>query len=195
MRLFMPDSSTSLSTSSSNSVSVSKATFAGGCFWCLEPPFDEVPGVIETLVGYTGGAIPHPTYEQICTGKTGHAEAVLIHFDPVVISYAQLLDVFWKNIDPTTLNRQFADRGTQYRTAIFTHDAEQKALAEASKSQWEASGYFKGEIVTEITEAPEFFPAEDYHQDYYVKCPLRYQAYKQGSGRASYLEKMWGKVP
>ncbi len=168
------------------------ATFAGGCFWCLEPPFDAVKGVLETVVGYTGGAVPDPTYEQVCGGTTGHAEAVRIRFDPTQVSYDALLEVFWKNIDPTTRNRQFADRGTQYRTAIFTHDADQKARAEASLGRWDASGKFPGPIVTEIAEAGVFYPAEDYHQDYYVKCPLRYQAYKHGSGRAGYLDRMWG---
>ena len=172
-----------------------KATFAGGCFWCMEPPYDTLKGVASTTVGYTGGTKPNPTYEQVCTGKTGHAEAVEITYDSSQISYSQLLDVFWKNIDPTTLNQQFADRGTQYRTAIFYHNEEQKRLAIASKEKWEKSGKFNGPLVTEIVPAFPFYPAEDYHQQYSKKCPLPYQMYKMGSGREGYLKKLWGKEP
>ena len=168
------------------------ATFAGGCFWCMQPPYDKLKGVKSVTVGYTGGTKENPTYEDVCTGTTGHAEAVEIVYDPKQLTYAQLLDVFWKNIDPTTLNGQFADQGTQYRTAIFYHSEEQKRLAEASKEALQKSGKFEHPIVTEITSASRFYPAEDYHQKYYVKCPLRYNAYKIGSGRASFIKRLWG---
>jgi methionine-S-sulfoxide reductase len=168
------------------------ATFAGGCFWCMEPPYKKLKGVTSITVGYTGGALENPTYEDVCTGETGHAEAVQIVFDPAQTSYEQLLDVFWKNIDPTALNAQFADHGTQYRTAIFYRSPEQKRLAEASKVRLEQSGKFKQSIVTEISPASHFYPAEDYHQDYSTKCPLRYNSYRVGSGREGYLKKMWG---
>jgi methionine-S-sulfoxide reductase len=168
------------------------ATFAGGCFWCMEPPYKKLKGVKSITVGYTGGSLENPTYEDVCTGQTGHAEAVEIIFDPSQTSYEQLLDVFWKNIDPTALNAQFADHGTQYRTGIFYHSPEQKRLAEASKVQLEKSGKFNQPIVTEITPAARFYPAEDYHQDYSAKCPLRYNAYRTGSGREAYLKRTWG---
>lgn len=170
-----------------------KATFAGGCFWCMQPPYDKVKGVISTTVGYTGGAKENPTYEEVSSGKTGHAEAVEIVYDASKTSYSELLDVFWKNIDPMTLNQQFADRGTQYRTAIFYHNEEQKKLAIASKEKLEKSGKFKGPVVTEIVPASLFYPAEEYHQEYYKKCPVPYQLYKVGSGREGYLKKTWGK--
>jgi methionine-S-sulfoxide reductase len=170
-----------------------EATFAGGCFWCMEPPFKDLAGVKKVTVGYTGGHKANPTYGDVSSGQTGHAEAVEIVFDPAQITYQKLLDVFWRNIDPTTKNAQFADHGTQYRTAIFYHDEEQKRLAEASKEQIARSGKFDGPIVTEITPASTFYPAEEYHQSYYLKCPLRYKAYKAGSGRQSFLERLWGK--
>lgn len=173
---------------------VQTATFAGGCFWCMQPPYDQQAGVKKVTVGYTGGHVANPTYEDVCTGTTGHAEAVEIQFDPSRVTYSQLLDIFWKNIDPTTLNAQFADHGTQYRTAIFYHSEEQKRLAEASKAALEKSGKFKGRIVTEITPAAAFYPAEDYHQSYYKKCPLRYEAYHYGSGRENFIERLWGKL-
>lgn len=172
---------------------LAKATFAGGCFWCMQPPYEGMKGVSKVTVGYTGGKKPNPTYEETCSGKTGHAEAVEIIFDPHQLSYQQLLDVFWKNIDPTTKNAQFADKGSQYRTAIFYHDPEQQRFAEASKDVLQKSGKFKSPIVTEIVPASTFYPAEDYHQQYYKKCPLRYQGYRAGSGRQSYLERLWGK--
>jgi methionine-S-sulfoxide reductase len=168
------------------------ATFAGGCFWCMEPPFDNLPGVIATLPGYTGGHTANPTYEEVCSGRTGHAEAIQIKFDPKTVGYRQLLDVFWRNIDPTTRNRQFADAGSQYRTAIFYHDEEQRRLAEESKAELEKSGVFPGAIVTEIVPAGPFYPAEAYHCQYYKKNPVHYKMYRRGSGRESYLEKMWG---
>jgi peptide-methionine (S)-S-oxide reductase len=169
-----------------------KATFAGGCFWCMEPPFDELPGVISTTSGYTGGQTKNPTYEEVSAGHTGHAEAVEILYDPAKINYARLLDVFWKNIDPLTPNRQFCDAGPQYRAAIFYHDAEQKRLAEASKRALETSGRFQRPIVTEIAAAAPFFKAEEYHQDYYKKNPVRFNYYKFSCGRAQRLQEIWG---
>lgn len=168
------------------------ATFAGGCFWCMQPPYDELPGVISTTVGYTGGHVPHPTYEEVCTGETGHVEAVQIVFDPTKTSYQELLNVFWRNIDPTNPLGQFSDYGSQYRTAIFYHNEEQKRLAEQSKRALEASGKFDKPIVTQILPAGEFYPAEEYHQEFYRKNPLRYYNYKVGSGRAGFIKKVWG---
>jgi len=170
-----------------------KATFAGGCFWCMEPPFAQLEGVISTTSGYAGGYVKNPTYEQVCSGKTGHAEAVEIVYDPSKITYSELLDVFWKNIDPTQMNGQFADMGTQYRTAVFYHDEEQKRLAEASKETLRKSGKYDKAIVTEIVPAGEFYKAEDYHQNYYRKNPVRYKYYRQGSGREQYLKETWEK--
>jgi peptide-methionine (S)-S-oxide reductase len=170
-----------------------KATFAGGCFWCMEPPFDELPGVISTTSGYTGGQTKNPTYEQVSAGITGHAESVEVLFDPSKITYARLLEVFWKNIDPITPNRQFCDSGTQYRSAIFYHTEEQKRLAEASKLALEQSGRFKQPIVTEIVAASPFYRAEEYHQDYYKKNPIRFNYYKYACGRAKRLEALWGR--
>src|SRR5215510_4681254 len=169
------------------------ATFAGGCFWCMEPPFDKLDGVISTTSGYTGGQTKNPTYEEVSSGVTGHAESVQIVFDPAKISYAQLLDVFWHNIDPLTPDAQFCDHGRQYRTAIFYHNEEQKRLAEASKKALEQSGRFTQPIVTEIVPAGEFYKAEDYHQDYYQKNPIRYKFYRYHCGRDPVLEKLWGK--
>jgi peptide methionine sulfoxide reductase msrA/msrB len=168
-----------------------KATFAGGCFWCMEAPFQELEGVLEVTSGYTGGKPASPTYEQVSSGKTGHREAVQITYDPAKISYDQLLDVFWRQIDPTDDGGQFADRGSQYRTAVFYHDQEQKDLAEKSKKELGRSGRFRGPIVTEIIKAGEFYPAEAYHQDYYRTSPAEYKRYQKGSGRQDYLEKMW----
>ena len=177
---------------SSKPTAVAKATFAGGCFWCMEEAFDPVPGVIATVSGYMGGKTRNPTYEQVSTGRTGHAEVVQIEYDPKRVSYEKLLQVFWRNIDPTQRDAQFCDHGSQYRSAIFYHDAEQKRLAEASRSALVKSKPFKGEIVTEITQAAEFYPAEDYHQDYYRKNPVRYKFYKTGCGRAARLKELWG---
>lgn len=168
------------------------ATFAGGCFWCMEAPFEQLDGVLSVTSGYTGGATSDPTYEAVSSGATGHAEAVQVVYDPSRISYEKLLEVFWRNIDPTQADGQFADRGSQYRTAIFYHTEEQKRLAEASRQQLAASGKFKDPIVTELVPASTFYPAEDYHQDYYRKNPLRYHLYKIGSGRAGYLKRVWG---
>lgn len=168
-----------------------KATFAGGCFWCMQGPFDHLDGVISTKAGYTGGKKENPTYEEVSSGTTGHTEAVEIMYDPLKISYKELLNVFWRNIDPTTNNQQFADKGTQYRTTIFYHDDKQKQIAVQSKSELEKSGKFDKPIVTEILPATTFYPAEEYHQDYYKKNPFRYEMYKQGSGRAEYVKLMW----
>jgi peptide-methionine (S)-S-oxide reductase len=168
------------------------ATFAGGCFWCMEPPYDELDGVISTASGYTGGHKHNPTYEEVSAGTTGHAEAVQVVYDPQRITYERLLEVFWRNIDPVTANAQFCDHGTQYRSAIFTHDAAQRRLAEEAKRALEASGRFKAPIVTEIVAAGTFYPAEEYHQDYYKKNPIRYKFYRTGCGRDQRLAELWG---
>ena len=170
-----------------------KATFAGGCFWCMEPPFDKLDGVISTTSGYTGGTEKDPTYEQVSAGKTGHLEAIEITYDPAKVSYDQLLDVFWKNVDPTQHNGQFVDVGSQYRTAIFYHTEEQRRLALESRNRLQESRKFGKPIVTEIRPALEFYSAEDYHQDYYIKNPIRYKYYRWGSGRDRFLEETWGK--
>ena len=157
----------------------------------MQPSFDQKKGVIQTWVGYTGGNTKNPTYKDICTGKTGHAEAIEIKFNPKIVTYAELLDIFWKNIDPTTLNQQFADQGTQYRTAIFYHSIEQKKQAEESKLKLEKSKKWDKPIVTEIAQSSTFYVAEDEHQKYYEKNVLHYQYYKVGSGRDAYLKRMW----
>ena len=169
-----------------------KATFAGGCFWCMEPPFEKLDGVTEVISGYTGGKKVNPTYEEISYGGTGHLESVQIIYDPSKITYSELLDVFWKQIDPTDPNGQFVDRGLQYRSAIFYHNDEQKSLAEKSKEELDKSGRYNKPIVTEIIEASTFYKAEDYHQDYYKKNPIRYKFYRYNSGRDQYLKKIWG---
>jgi peptide-methionine (S)-S-oxide reductase len=169
------------------------ATFAGGCFWCMEPPFDKLDGVISTTSGYTGGQTQIPSYEEVSSGVTGHAESVQVVFDPAKISYSQLLEVFWRNIDPLTPDAQFCDHGSQYRTTIFYHSEEQKRLAEASKKALEQSGRFTTPIVTEIVSAGEFYKAEEYHQDYYQKNPIRYKFYRYQCGRDQRLEQLWGK--
>ena len=169
-----------------------KATFAGGCFWCMEPPFDKLQGVVSTTSGYIGGHTENPTYEQVSAGVTGHTEAVEVVYDPQQVSYEQLLDVFWKNIDPLTPDRQFCDRGSQYRAGIFYHNADQERLARASKRLLEESGRFDDPIVTEVAPATTFYPAEEYHQDYYQKNPLRYRVYRFGCGRDGRLKKVWG---
>jgi peptide-methionine (S)-S-oxide reductase len=175
---------------SSGTTPTAKATFAGGCFWCMEPPYDELEGVISTISGYIGGTKKNPTYEEVSAGTTGHTEAVLITYDPTKIGYEKLLDVFWRNIDPLTANAQFCDSGSQYRSAIFYHDEAQKNLAKASKKRLQ--GRFKQPIVTEIVRATEFYPAEDYHQDYYKKNPVRYKIYRYGCGRDQRLQTLWG---
>jgi methionine-S-sulfoxide reductase len=173
--------------------SLETATFAGGCFWCMEPPFDELEGVVSTTSGYTGGQKKDPTYEEVSAGETGHVEAVQVVFDPTKISYSELLEVFWRNVDPTTPNRQFCDVGSQYRAAIFYHSEEQRRLAEASKKALAESGRLMKPIVTEIVPASEFYQAEDYHQDYYKKNPIRYKFYRYNCGRDQILAKIWGK--
>ena len=180
-----------LHTVDSTSVQYEVAIFAGGCFWCMQPPFDQLQGVVRTRVGYTGGTIPDPTYEQVCSGETDHVEAVEIIFDPMVISYETLLDVFWRNIDPTTTNRQFADSGTQYQTAIFYLSEAQKRLAEQSKTSLQNNKKYTKPLVTLIRSATQFYPAEEYHQNYYKKNMHRYQSYKKGSGRADYIKRIW----
>lgn len=177
---------------SESQVKTATATFAGGCFWCMEPPFDKLDGVIATTSGYTGGQVKDPTYEDVSAGGTGHAEALQVVYDPAKISYAQLLDVFWRNIDPTVRDRQFCDVGNQYRTAIFYHNDEQKRLALESKQRLEQSGRFPA-IHTEIVPAGPFYPAEDYHQDYYKNNPIRYKYYRWSCGRDQRLEELWGK--
>ena len=168
------------------------ATFAGGCFWCMEPPFDELPGVVSTTCGYTGGSTVNPTYEQVSSGTTGHAEAMQVRYDPTRIGYEELLDVFWWNIDPLTANRQFCDRGRQYRSAIFYHDEEQRRLANRSKEALD--GRFDEPIVTEIDPVGAFYSAEEYHQDYYKKNPLRYKLYRWNCGRDARLTEVWGRT-
>jgi peptide methionine sulfoxide reductase msrA/msrB len=170
-----------------------KATFAGGCFWCMESVFENIPGVIEVVSGYTGGHTENPTYEEVCSGKTGHFEAVQVTYDPEKVTYEELLEVFWKNIDPTDPGGQFVDRGPQYRTAIFYHSESQRIAAEHSKVALERSGRFEKPIVTEILPASTFYRAEEYHQDYYKKCPLRYELYRSHSGRDEFRKKYWQK--
>jgi len=169
-----------------------KATFAGGCFWCLESDFQKVDGVIDTVSGYIGGNTENPTYQEVSSGGTGHAEAVQVHYDPEKINYQELLDIFWRHVDPTDAGGQFVDRGSQYRPAIFYHDEEQKRLAQASGQTLTQAGPFDKPIVTEIVEYTRFYPAEDYHQDYYKKEALRYKLYRQHSGRDQFLAKIWG---
>lgn len=170
------------------------ATFAGGCFWCLETAYEGVPGVLSAVSGYMGGARTNPKYEEVSAGGTGHAEAVQIRFDPSRITYAQLLDRFWHSVDPTQANGQFCDLGDQYRSEIFWHDETQRRLAEASKRRIEASGVLKAPIVTGITRATAFYPAEEYHQDFWKKDPARYRTYRAGCGRDRRLAELWGKA-
>jgi len=167
------------------------ATFAGGCFWCLESDLEKVDGVLEVISGYTGGHVENPTYEDVSSGRTGHVEAVQVVYDPAKVSYEQLLDVFWRHIDPTDPGGQFVDRGPQYRTAIFYHDESQKRLAEASRKKLQESGRFSKPIVTEILPLGKFYKAEDYHQDFYQKSPVRYHFYRAASGRDAFLKSVW----
>ena len=169
-----------------------KATFAAGCFWCTEEAFEKVPGVVSAVSGYTGGTVKGPSYEQVSSGRTGHTEAVEVTFDPAKVSYEQLLDVFWVNHDPTVKDRQFCDSGSQYRPEIFYQSDEQKKLAEASKAKWEKQKPFKQPLLTPITKASAFYPAEDYHQDYYRKNSLQYRFYVTGCGRYARLDSLWG---
>jgi peptide-methionine (S)-S-oxide reductase len=174
---------------------LAKATFAGGCFWCVESDFDKVRGVKSTTSGYIGGKVANPSYEQVSSKSTGHAEAVEVVYDPKVVSYAQLVEYFWRTIDPTTKDRQFCDAGTPYRTGIFVQDAAQLAVARASLEKLERTKPFKEAIVTEISMAGPFYAAEDYHQDYYLKNPLRYKYYRNGCGRDARLQQLWGALP
>ncbi len=173
---------------------LAKATFAGGCFWCVEEAFDKVPGVVSTTSGYIGGQKKNPGYEEVSAGRTGHTEAVQVVFDPAKVSYEKLLDTFWLNHDPTVIDRQFCDAGSQYRPAIFVHDAEQKRLAEASRAKYEKLKTFKQPLLTPIVAATEFWPAETYHQDYHLKNPARYKFYATGCGRYARLDDLWGKL-
>jgi len=170
-----------------------KAYFAGGCFWCMEEAFEKVEGVVSVVSGYMGGTVSDPTYEQVSAGRTGHAEAVEVSYDPATVSYQKLLEAFWRNIDPVTPNAQFCDHGSQYRSAVFYGTEEERRLSEESKSAIERSKRFSAPIVTELVKASTFYPAEDYHQDYYKKNPVRYKYYKFSCGRAQRLEVLWGK--
>lgn len=170
---------------------LAKAVFAGGCFWCMEPPFDALPGVTATVSGYTGGTRTNPTYQEVSTGNTGHIEAVEVTYDPAKVSYQQLLETYWRNVDPLDAGGQFCDRGEPYRTAVFYHDAEQKRLADISKTRIEQR--LGRAVVTPVRPATTFYPAEDYHQDYYQRNPLRYKYYRYRCGRDARLEQLWGK--
>ena len=170
----------------------SVATFAGGCFWCMEAAFEAIDGVFESVSGYSGGTEINPTYEDVSRGRTGHLEAVQVYFDPKAVSYDELLDVFWMNIDPTDNGGQFVDRGSQYTTAVFYHNETQRVLAEASKTELAASGRFEAPIVTQILEFTAFYEAEEYHQDYYKKRVLNYELYSKASGRDEFIEEHWG---
>lgn len=173
--------------------SPTKAYFAGGCFWCMEEAFEKVEGVIAVVSGYMGGSVVNPTYEQVSAGETGHAESVEVLYDPAKVSYQQLLDAFWRNVDPLTPNAQFCDHGNQYRAAVFYESDEEKRLAEQSKNTIEQSKRFSQPVVTQIAKASTFYPAEDYHQDFYKKNPIRYKYYKFSCGRAQRLGALWGK--
>jgi peptide methionine sulfoxide reductase msrA/msrB len=174
---------------------LNRATFAGGCFWCTESDFEKIDGVVEVISGYTGGDEENPSYEQVSSGMTGHYEAVQVLYDPAKVTYAELLEVFWRHIDPTDAAGQFVDRGSQYRSAILYDGEDQKALAEKSRENLEKSGVFKRRVVTEIIPLRKFYPAEEYHQDYYKKNPIRYKLYRAGSGRDRFIESIWGKMP
>ena len=169
-----------------------KATFAGGCFWCMQPPFQQLEGVTKVVAGYAGGTKPDPSYEEVSTGMTGHLEAVQVTYDPERVTYGKLLDLFWTQIDPTDPEGQFADKGSQYRTAIFFHDEGQRQEAEASKKRLDASGKFSRPVATEIRPYTNFYPAEEYHQNYATKKPGEYQRYKVLSGRKAYIDRVWG---
>src|SRR5688572_13216328 len=185
--------STTTAAQAADKAATAKATFAGGCFWCVEEAFDKLPGVIATVSGYMGGQVKNPTYEQVTTGRTGHAEVVQVEYDPSTVTYAKLVELFWRNIDPTQKDGQFCDYGPQYRSGIFYHDDEQKRVAEASRGALQKTKPFKGDIVTEITKASAFYPAEGYHQDFHVKSPTRYKFYKSGCGRDARLQQLWGR--
>jgi methionine-S-sulfoxide reductase len=171
---------------------LAKAVFAGGCFWCMQPPFDKAEGVVKTIVGYCGGSEKDPTYSEVSSGNTTHREAIEVIYDPAKISYDRLLTIFWRQIDPTQADGQFADRGPHYQSAIYYTDETQKAAAEASRKALAESGKFSRPIATDILPATTFWPAEEYHQQYYLKNPDRYKAYQRGSGRAAFIERVWG---
>jgi peptide-methionine (S)-S-oxide reductase len=177
-----------------NKSAYAKATFAGGCFWCMEEVYEPVPGVISAVSGYMGGNTKNPTYEQVSTGRTGHIEVVQIEYDPKKVTYEKLMDIFWRNIDPTQGDGQFCDHGSQYRSAIFHQNDEQKRVAEASKTALMKNKPFKGDVVTAVLPAGEFYPAEEYHQDFYRKNPARYKFYKTGCGREARLAQLWGRA-
>jgi len=181
-----------LAAPAARTASTATATFAGGCFWCTESDFDKVDGVISTTSGYIGGKTANPTYESVTAGNSGHTEAVQVIFDPSKVSYAKLVEYYWRTIDPTAKDRQFCDIGSSYRSAIFVHDEQQRALAEASKKALSSNKPFKEPIVTEIVGATTFYPAEDYHQDYYKKNPVRYKFYRANCGRDARLKQLWG---
>lgn len=180
-----------MTTPSNSDIATKEAIFAGGCFWCIEAAYELMPGVVEAIAGYTGGHVENPTYEQVISGTTGHFESVLVRYDPTLTSYEELLDLFWRNVNPTDEGGQFYDRGSQYYTAIFYLDDEQRAMAEASKIAVEGSGVFDRPIVTQILPAQTFYVAEDYHQDYAEKYLAQYKAYTKASGRDAYLEETW----
>lgn len=193
--IYLPDTSTSPSPDGLAPTSISgdaRATFAGGCFWCMEPPFEKLQGVNLVVAGYTGGEIPNPTYEQVSTGRTGHLEAVQISYDPQQIAYEQLLDIYWRQIDPTDAGGSFYDRGKQYTSAIFYHNQAQRKAAERSKASLEASGRFEDPVATQILPSDAFYLAEEYHQDYFKKQTERYQGYRAASGRDQVLSEIWG---
>ena len=171
---------------------LARATFAGGCFWCMEPPYDALDGVIETISGFSGGHVSNPSYRQVVAGGTGHTEVVQVIYDPAVVSYQTLIEVFWRNIDPVAVNRQFCDVGPMYRSAIFYHDEYQEAIARASKAALAESGRFDQPIATEINAFEAFYPAEEYHQGYYLKNPVRYRYYRYRCGRDRRLAEIWG---
>lgn len=181
------------SSGSLSAATTAKAYFAGGCFWCMEEAFEKVDGVLTVVSGYMGGTVPNPSYEEVSAGRTGHAESVEVTYDPSKVTYQKLLDAFWRNVDPLTPNAQFCDHGSQYRAAIFYSTDEEKRLSEDSKRAIEQSKRFPQPIVTQLVQASTFYPAEDSHQDYYKKNPLRYKYYKYGCGRAQRLEALWGK--
>ncbi len=181
-----------MKTPETGNLKLSKATFAGGCFWCMQPPFEKLDGVKSVVVGYTGGRDQNPSYDEVCSGTTGHYEAVQVTYDPAKVRYETLLKIFWENHDPTDHEGQFADKGSQYKAAIFYHDEAQRILAEKSKKDLEDSCKFGVAITTAILPAQEFYPAEEYHQDYYKKNSEHYKRYKIGSGRAEFLEEYWG---
>jgi methionine-S-sulfoxide reductase len=174
--------------------SLKRAVFAGGCFWCMQPSFDRVAGVVTTTVGYTGGDKPDPSYEEVFSGRTGHVEAIEVIYDPAKVAYVQLLDIFWKSIDPTDPGGQFADKGSQYKTAVFFADEDEKRMAEDSRAELAASGKFKEPLATEVRPLKPFYPAEEYHQHYYLKNVLHYKMYKKGSGREDFITRTWGKM-